>query len=507
MSAFSDWRLLVRLRARHSREFLMRLLVATGSDFSRDKSFSDRWYQLYILAFIGAAFVLMWFYLLDYIVRFFTAVGPTASTAFLNALLIVPALAFGLIALRGLHTSWIKMTHPDASYIAASPISSRAIVGNAFLVGLLKTAIFAGLSGYVLGTGLEAVLPASLSPLTCALLAALSVCMAFAAGRLVGIIRLAMPKRLRRRVGIVGSLCVILVAIAAGALSISIGRSAWDGDSFLQNACLISLLLLVVAAATLLLLAPRTDITAVVEDSALYADLQPFGMFSPLGFTAIDDYRRRCALARRTPILQMPRAKGAGALVAHAALSLIRQYEGLVNLLLFGAVVVPFGASLLSGSLGLIGLLFWLVMAISFARGPREAARVFRSDTRIRLVRDRLPFGTLSLLALDSLPAFVILAVAMTAVVAVTASVAGASFLILWGISLMTIVGSLLSCGLDAIRLTEHGSKLPAEAGLGTLAAGMGLASLSGNPLLTILVGLALCGGLALIVRRGVESA
>ena len=107
------------------------------------------------------------------------------------------------------------------------------------------------------------------------------------------------------------------------------------------------------------------------------------------------DYRRRCKLARRGPFLRLPQAAGPAALVARAALSLVRQYEGLPALLMLGAGITPFGVSALLGGYGVAGPVFWLAMLVGLASTAREVTHAFRDDMRVRLVRDQLPYGTL----------------------------------------------------------------------------------------------------------------
>lgn len=89
-----------------------------------------------------------------------------------------------------------------------------------------------------------------------------------------------------------------------------------------------------------------------------------------------------------------------------AALSHARQYDGLASLVMQGAFVVPLGVLALLGAGGPVLFVFWLPVAVLMPQGVREATRAFRDDARNRLVRDRLPFGVLELLAFDTLPAF-----------------------------------------------------------------------------------------------------
>ncbi|MFR9167955.1 MAG: hypothetical protein ACLVKI_04635, partial [Gordonibacter urolithinfaciens] len=189
--------------------------------------------------------------------------------------------------------------------------------------------------------------------------------------------------------------------------SLGVPPAAFAGGPGTAVACAAGIAACAAEGGLLALLAPRIDRTAVIVENALYADLQPFGPFSPLDPQAVADYRRRRKLAARLARgvrFRLPLAFGAGVLVSRAALSHLRQYGGLPSLLAFGASAAPLGVLALAGAGGPVTFLFWLAALVVFPQGAREATRAFRDDLRMRLVRDRLPFGTLSLLALDSLP-------------------------------------------------------------------------------------------------------
>ncbi|ROT87874.1 hypothetical protein DMP13_14195, partial [Gordonibacter urolithinfaciens] len=132
----------------------------------------------------------------------------------------------------------------------------------------------------------------------------------------------------------------------------------------------------------------------------------------------------------------------------------------------------------LAGAGGPVTFLFWLAALVMFPQGAREATRAFRDDLRVRLVRDRLPFGTLSLLALDSLPG---LAVSSAVSCAVVALVLPAGFPLAAGLVLAVLVNAaaVLCCGLDAVRLFPGGPQPFYEAGALVLVAATGALSLA----------------------------
>ena len=67
---------------------------------------------------------------------------------------------------------------------------------------------------------------------------------------------------------------------------------------------------LAVAAIALALLAPRVDMTRVIDENSLHADLCQFGMLSPLDRNDIAEYQRRRKLADRpSPSCSAPRCR------------------------------------------------------------------------------------------------------------------------------------------------------------------------------------------------------
>ena len=70
-----DFQLLVRLRVRHARTFLLRLAYLAGTDPSVDRDASDRVYQLYVAGALLICAALLWFALLDVVEKTFVAVG------------------------------------------------------------------------------------------------------------------------------------------------------------------------------------------------------------------------------------------------------------------------------------------------------------------------------------------------------------------------------------------------------------------------------------------------
>lgn len=485
-----DIRLLLWLRARHARTALVRLVHFGGTDLVDDRSPGERAYQLYLAAIAAVWAALMWAALLDATAAAFAAVGPASSAMALALGLLAPVAVFAWAAVRALRTSPVKLARADMPFVAAGPLGMRAIAGMGCASSMLAGAAAGALAGYVLGVGLESGLGAFAPPAACALAAALLVAAAVGGAWLLGAARLACPPASAPALGVPSA------AFAPGAPGTAV-------------ACAAGIAACAAEGGLLALLAPRIDRTAVIVENALYADLQPFGPFSPLDPQAVADYRRRRKLAARLARgvrFRLPLASGAGALVSRAALSHLRQYGGLPSLLAFGASAAPLGVLALAGAGGPVTFLFWLAALVMFPQGAREATRAFRDDLRVRLVRDRLPFGTLSLLAPDSLPG---LAVSSAVSCAVVALVLPAGFPLAAGLVLAVFVNAaaVLCCGLDAVRLFPGGPQPFYEAGALVLVAATGALSLAGSPSLTVAGAAAVCAAVAVVVRGGAERA
>ena len=502
--------LLLWLRVRHARTALVRLVHAGGTDLVEDRGLGERAYQLYLAAIAAVWAALMWAALLDATAAAFAAAGPALSAAALTLGLLAPVTVFAWAAVRALRTSPVKLARADIPFVAAGPLGMRAIAGTGCAASMLGAAAAAALAGYVLGVGLGSGLGAFAPPLACALAGALLVAAAAGGAWLLGAARLACPRGARRRGTVALALAAAAAALGAAVLALGVPPAAFaPGGPGAAVACAAGIAACAAEGGLLVLLAPRIDRASVIVENALYADLQPFGPLSPLDPQVVADYRRRRKLAARLARgvrFRLPLASGAGALVSRAALSHLRQYGGLPSLLAFGASAAPLGVLALAGAGGPVTFLFWLAALVMFPQGAREATRAFRDDLRVRLVRDRLPFGTLSLLALDSLPG---LAVSSAVSCAVVALVLPAGFPLAAGLVLAVLVNAaaVLCCGLDAVRLFPGGPQPFYEAGALVLVAATGALSLAGSPSLTVAGAAAVCAAVAVVVRGGAERA
>ena len=446
-----DVRLLLWLRARHARSALNRTLHLVGAGVD-DGGWGERAYQLYAVGIMLVWAALMAAALVDAIQGVFVGLAAAVCSLAVQGALLAVALVLLRVGIAGARTTPLKLSHPDIAYLAASAVSARALAGVSAGVQAFAGAAAGAALGFLLGVGLESASVLAGAPAAVALAGA------------------------------------ALAAAAATFAVLSVG----------------GFFVLAVAAIALALLAPRVDMTRVIDENSLHADLCQFGMLSPLDRNDIAEYQRRRKLADRPVRFSLPRGEGRLALVQRAALSHARQYDGLASLVMQGAFVVPLGVLALLGAGGPVLFVFWLPVAVLMPQGVREATRAFRDDARNRLVRDRLPFGVLELLAFDTLPAFA--ATTLLACGAVAAMIPiGTSLPLALALAVLVGAASLLCCGLDAVRLFPGGPRLCYEYGALALV-GVGFALSLFASAAVAAMGMALfAAAVALVVRFGSE--
>lgn len=498
-----DVRLLLWLRVRHARSAIDRALHLAGAGID-DGGWGERAYQLYAVGIMAVWFALMAAALVDAIQGAFAGLDAAACALAVRFALLVPAFVLLRGGIAGVRTTPLKLSHPDIAYLAVSAVSARALVGMAAGVQALAAAAAGGAAGFLLGVGLESAAVLAAPPAAVALAGAAMAAAAAALGWVAGLARLARA----RWTGWNAAAAVVALAVAVAAwcaLVLSAHASA-----LLAPAAFAALAaggaLAPAAALALFLLAPRADMTRVIDENSLHADLCRFGVLSPLDRSDIAEYQRRRKLAARPARFSLPPGEGRRALVQRAVLSHARQYDGIPSLLMQGAFAVPLGVLALLGAGGPALFVFWLPVAVLMPQGAREATRAFRDDLRNRLVRDRLPFGVLELLVFDTLPAFVLTTVLACAVAAVAAP-ASASPLAAAALAALLNAALLLSCGLDAVRPFPGGPRLCYEYGALALV-GVGFALALFAPTAAVLAGVALfAAAVALVVRFGAECA
>lgn len=497
-----DVRLLLWLRARHARSALNRTLHLVGAGVD-DGGWGERAYQLYAVGIMLVWAALMAAALVDAIQGVFVGLAAAVCSLAVQGALLAVALVLLRVGIAGARTTPLKLSHPDIAYLAASAVSARALAGVPAGVQAFAGSAAGAALGFLLGVGLESASVLAGAPAAVALAGAALAAAAVALGWVVGFVRLASDGWSGWRTA---AAAFVLVAFAVSWCGVALVAGA---DALLAPATFAVLsvggfFVLAVAAIALALLAPRVDMTRVIDENSLHADLCQFGMLSPLDRNDIAEYQRRRKLADRPVRFSLPRGEGRLALVQRAALSHARQYDGLASLVMQGAFVVPLGVLALLGAGGPVLFVFWLPVAVLMPQGVREATRAFRDDARNRLVRDRLPFGVLELLAFDTLPAFA--ATTLLACGAVAAMIPiGTSLPLALALAVLVGAASLLCCGLDAVRLFPGGPRLCYEYGALALV-GVGFALSLFASAAVAAMGMALfAAAVALVVRFGSE--
>lgn len=388
-----DIALLLRLRLRHGRTEIIRWLLVTGSDFEKDAKLSDRIYQVYAVVLIFGAFVLMWLAFLNSAAKVGVALGATTCAQLAALLWIIPVMTCVALSAHWLVSCPVKLVHPDILWLTSALLPSTWM-GEGLIVNGFVAAVAGVLLGFAVGTMLQSVV----TPIATATLLAVS-----------------------------------LLGVVALAWIVGLMRYRVAGRFF------------------------RTDMTLLVQANALYAELQPLRSRALQAPGAYERLRRRKLMAARRPLLALPDLKGRRFFLARAVLSHVRQHEGIADLVVWGASIVPLGA-LLTAAPGDIGiLLMWLMATVSLIPRARELTRVFADDGRVRLVSDAIACPRFELLLLDSLPAtafVVLLALVVTGVLGCIHPVS-----IHWGAAICTVLSMsatlLFAGGLDPAGATS----------------------------------------------------
>ncbi|MEG0323269.1 MAG: hypothetical protein RR619_04670, partial [Raoultibacter sp.] len=268
----SDFGTLIWLRVRHMRTAFSRMMHLAGTSLADSEQLGDRVYQIYIMAFLLVALGLLWVALLDAVEVVFSDLGASFALLAFQGALAIPVILFVAWGMYALWSTPLKFTHADITYVASSSLDSRALVfvrsGWTMCIG----AMVAALAGYALGVGLCSGLGVDSNLLVMSALGALSVAAALGGVWVVGILRLII-KRKRFRSAVAG--VVALLVLGVGCLG-AITQAAPTSES-LALYCASSAVALGASLLLLSVLARRIDMTAAIEESALYADLQPLG--------------------------------------------------------------------------------------------------------------------------------------------------------------------------------------------------------------------------------------
>lgn len=304
-----DVRLLLWLRARHARSALNRTLHLVGAGVD-DGGWGERAYQLYAVGIMLVWAALMAAALVDAIQRVFVGLAAAVCSLAVQGALLAVALVLLRVGIAGARTTPLKLSHPDIAYLAASAVSARALAGVSAGVQAFAGAAAGAALGFLLGVGLESASVLAGAPAAVALAGAALAAAAVALGWVVGFVRLASDGWSGWRTA---AAAFVLVAFAVSWCGVALAAGA---DALLAPATFAVLsvggfLVLAVAAIALALLAPRVDMTRVIDENSLHADLCRFGMLSPLDRNDIAEYQRRRKLADRPVRFSLPRGGAA----------------------------------------------------------------------------------------------------------------------------------------------------------------------------------------------------
>ena len=542
--ALHGYRGLIWLKLRHARTKMSLVMHIAGTDINRESDTSDRIYQLYVLIAAGVAAVLVWLGLLNIASNICEGLHPFDFVLFLSPILAVGGILLVFFFLRFLRASPLKLSYPDIAYVIASPLKITAVTQINLLVNLLFHFMVGCIVGSILGAGAHSSLDQQFDVAHVALVSALLfVCFDLVAWS-IGFLRLDLGAHAQTVFntvtffifGLMGVVCAFLLLqepIAASSLLLHFIFMFTPIPA--QIACLVGCILLGILVVTLF--ARKVNTATIAEENTLYAQLYPLRHLQLYGINSYRELRRQKLLALRRPVAALPQLRGRGALLSRALLSHVRQPVGIVKLLFMGAVLVPAGVvmlldssnlilastkvaafldphqllayplyavEMLSGYHRLILYCAWALALVFLPLGRRELSRVFRDDQRNRLIRNQIPYSTLSLLLVDSLPAYVLTCLTSATVL---------FFLIPFGdtfiaacLLILLINGALVICaGLDSVRLSWRRYRLNYELGLAAIILVMGAMSFTALPLLMIPAVAVLELLCLLLIRKGFE--
>lgn len=486
------------LKRKHLRASANFWLWAAGADLDDMRDMSERIYLLYVVAIVCGCAAACWLWIMGLVTGSAQADSPemaavTADIApsIAAIALLAPVCAAALWSVRAAwHAPWAASA-PDAAWLAQTPAALAGWSLVELAPRMIARALVGGASGYLVAAFVATALGIQANLATCLPYAATMGLMtgaAYALAWLVGEVRLQVTDRQRLALACIVVAASIALIVAAGALLPQLTDLACTLITGEAGA----LPLVVTAAGGLLLVAagvriastlPSCALTCGAGDASVYA-VRRMAVYNPKLYRNLIKSRRA---ARRRPIGRMPRAHGAASVLARSAISLIRRYDMLPQLLGAGAVLAPMGVALLSGSLAqmsaalgmlggatggrILGAASWLLFALSCTELPRAIARTFTDDMGNRFMRDHLPVSTPALLALDALPALAITAAASLFVCTPIA----------WGSGIVSALGAFSSalaldivfalCGaLDAAERTPGKPRLSCESALGLTA-------------------------------------
>lgn len=417
---------LLWLKRRHARTELAWWGYACGMDIVEDRAWFDRVYQVYVVAIVGVSASMGWSALLDMVADRCAAAGPLMQLPLVCLLLFLPVAAFLVAGLQAVGRPPFKLTDADAAFMASGAFETRAMALADGLPRAALVAVVCAALGFVLvagavaaGSGAGADAGALSAHITLGGEIALAVSVgiwsgaAAVVGSAIGYIRLRIVDDKFAHRFAFGAAAVLLMAAVTvlGAMAIS----GWAGAALLILAQgTVAVLPFLVAGAVLCVAAigiascvcaGNLDLARAVEESGAYASLYGVRRMAVAAPDVYKELRRRYRVSHRRLRVTVPMGNGLLAPLSHAVQTHLRQFEGLPRLLLIGIVVAPLSAVVLLTRLPVFLLFAWGYLVFASVSAVRELSLAFCEDQRVRLVRDALPFSTLTLAVLDGLPA------------------------------------------------------------------------------------------------------
>jgi hypothetical protein len=417
-----DLMLLVWLRWRHARGRADYWAALAGADLD-SASVVERTYLLYLALLFGGWFVAMMAAAAAGAMAVGASIGQPMRDTLGPLALVVPSLFMGVLGMRALRSSPVKLTFPDIAYVGATALDTRAVAISSCLREVIPATLVAVPLGYLAGSVAMGMGSPQTAPGATAVVCAVLVPAAFLLAWAVGLARIRTDHRAWH------PLSWVAAPLAALALALLPSTVRWPGTALLlaleggavEGHVLVLLGAIGISAWLAVVAASKMDMIVVIDESALYAQLQVFRPLQRYDSAAYSDIVRRKRLAARRPTWHLPNGSGAWALAERALVSHLRQPGSLAWPVIWGAAILPYVASL---AVHPPGLFAYFPPIFIFVAGPsRQLLHVFQQDIDRPSLREVLPFDNLRLLLTDSAPALAIIA----AVSAVVMGVQGAS--------------------------------------------------------------------------------
>lgn len=410
-------------------------------------------------------------------------------------------------AVAALRSSPLKLSFADMAYVAGSPMPRAApiLVGFIFAMGarLPALAFAAALiavaltlpSSLVAATGVSLATAAGALPL---------ILFSWAVAWLAGAARVASSLHRRRFLWLAP-----LVALAP--LGLAPAAALWPartlvrvmrGDGAVGPSLLLTLLSLAVIGA-LGWVGNKVDMTVVVRESRLYARLQGLGsgflahLVDPTFAPMVQQIRWQEKMAAKKPPLRLPRASGAGALMARASLAAVRHPTILLPLPFWGAALSRGAALLLAWGPTELWVYWLIALALT---APRSLTLWYRGDVEEPFLRQFLAVNALVLLVADAALPLLLLLGGAVGIWVLQPEVPAAR---LAGIALTLVVGYILVLcqGAGSLPLTASRIRISTTP-LALMSIGLvvGVGMLLETLIAPLVLGIAVAVGLSILV-------